>query len=135
MKPIVFKIDVDSLEDLTDADLLRLHREYWMFIAKHRVDYKPQVVNKHDKCLAVACNCFFCEYARRKHMVHPEKWKMIKCNFCPGQFSLKHSCVGGVYSKWKGASFGITRWWYARKTANLALKPAVYVEEIRKEIT
>lgn len=80
MKQLDFVLPYEKSEDIPDEELLRLHKEYWTFIARNGLSDKPYIKNESGEPIWIRTCCFLCEYARRKAGTDA---RYMCAKFCP----------------------------------------------------
>lgn len=76
-----FVIPFNSVKDISDKELLDLHRKYWRFIGDNDIDGKPDIIFENGKEADIKHHCFLCEYARRRRLNNSVNVSF--CDFCP----------------------------------------------------
>lgn len=112
-----FKLLVTSKNELTDVDLLNLHREYWDFIIKNNLQSKPIILNRNGEEIEIVAACFLCEYAKR----HVEENHVV-CRNCPADCRIDVGCLGGLYDKWCNAVTIFGKRKYAKKIRDVEIR-------------
>lgn len=119
----MFEVPFNSIEEISDDQLVELHRKYWNYIANKQLNTKPTICGKDGKLLHVSSSCFLCEFARRHT---PPNRGLKDCEYCPAKFykvfAEGSGCLGNLYHRWSDAYDieDITK--YARKIANIPMR-------------
>lgn len=90
----------DDTFPLTFDKAVKLHRDYWKFIAENELDYKPEITYSNGVSAEVFSNCALCDYAVEQVKSRAES----RCGYCPADVTCYNPlhCLDGRYFEWEG---------------------------------